>query len=196
MKEYTMTHKETTLLKQLLKALQENPNLADELRQAGMDPEFLQDPQDVCYMLDKPKANPKDSMYDLLDAHLEHFRQEEGEMETQTTDTWGRYPLEAMIRLIWRMRHQDGEITFMRGNAGVDSPPIFWYAQIQWEHNDRVLRCFDECHSNFMYLVIESTNYTITPQKFTAEMRDLLNFPEDAVWISRETITRITEVER
>ena len=196
MKEYKMTHKETTLLKQLLKALQENPNLADELRQAGMDPEFLQDPQDVCYMLDKPKANPKDSMYDLLDAHLEHFRQEDGEMETQTTDTWGRYPLEAMIRLLWRMRDRDGELTFMRGNAGIDSPPIFWYAQFQWERNDRVLRCYDEFHSNFMYLVIESTDHGINQEKFMDEMLDFLKFPEGAVWICSESATRITRKER
>lgn len=196
MKEYTMTRKETTLQKQLLNALKENPNLADELRQAGMDPQFLQNPQDVCYMLDKSKANAKDSIYDLLDAHLEHFRKEEGEMKTVTTDSWGRYPLDAMIHLLWRMRDMDGEVIFMPGNAHTETSPAVWRVTIGWEQNSRVLRCCHKERRCYMYLLLKDKDHSLTQKDFIKEMREFLQFPEDAVWVHRSSTKHIAEVMR
>ena len=196
MSQYTMSQKETTLLKRLQKVLQENPELADKLRQAGLDAEHLQDPADVFYLMDAPCAKVRTPIQMILNAHLEQHQKEAGSMETQTTYTWDRCSLDALLRLLWRMRDIDGETVFMRGNAGIETPPISWRAELQWEHNRRILRCFDEDHRNFMYLVLKDGDSYLTQKEFMHEVRSFLNFSEDAVWINRDSTTQVMEVDR
>ena len=191
MKKYNMTRKEINLMEDMKQTLELNPLLAEELRNADMEPDTLWDPLDTRYILDRKhlKARSGDPAFvqaeKLLRSHMEFFQDESGHLVTRTTDEWKRYPLEAMLRLLWRMRDIVGEVLFMRGNAGYDQPPLVWHACISIEDDgNRSIRCYDEERHNYMYMLLHNRHYTATRQHFFDEMRDFLGFDEDAVWIS------------
>lgn len=196
MKEFTMTRKEITLMQQIQKALEENPHLADTLRDAGIEPESLWDHENPVYVLDSPFAKNSQTVEEILESHVASYLNETGHMITQTVEHWERYSLDAMLRLLWRMRNQDGDLIFMRTNAGVDEPPIPWRAETRWEQGDYVLRCYDDDHRYFMYLVFSEGKHRLTRGTFIKEMKEFLNITSGAVWISTVSKYSITEVNR
>lgn len=117
-----------------------------------------------------------------------------GRLVTQTTKRWKRLSLEEMMGLIWQKRDTECEVLFMRGNVGIDQPPVLWRAEIRWEQGDQVLHCYDEERRNRLYMVLHSRDYVTERSKFFSELREFLPFPEDAVWICNHTHRIILEV--
>jgi hypothetical protein len=196
MKAFTMNHKEIALMKQLQQALEENPKLAETLRDAGIEAETLWDHENPTYVLDSPYAKTDQDVASILKSHVDSYLNETGHMVTQTIEHWERYSLDAMLRLLWRMRHRDGDLIFMRANAGIDEPPIPWRVETRWEQGDYVLRCYDVEHRNFMYMVLSEDKNRLTRGTFFKEMKEFLNISCGAVWISTTSKHSIMEVDR
>lgn len=172
-----------------IKALfEEEPELAEDFCQEGVAVNQLWDPCDVNYMMDQNPAKTDEQVHRLLKNHLNTIKSKEGSMVTQRTEHWGRYSLDGLIRLLWRMRDTDGEVTFMRGKAGINQSLILWKAEISNERDARVLRCYDEDRRNFMYMTLKADGYLLTRHAFEMELTEFLDFPEKSVWLG-ETIT-------
>ena len=194
MKIYRKNRKENTMTKQVKQILEQDASLKLALRQAGVEIEHLWDPEFAHYLMDAPYAKSGKEPEQILKTHLAVCEETSGTLRTQTTEEWERYPLEAMIRLLWRMRETNGEVLFMRGDAGKSSPPILWKAELSWEQGSRVLNCYDEEHRCRLYMVLSCPDYILTRSKFFADVQDFLDFPEGTVWICSHTKRKIMEV--
>ena len=196
MNEYTMNQKEAQVLKKIKQILDTHPELMASFTEDGIHPMRLWEPCDTYYILDRTVGNSLDEhrLCRLMDMHRAEFRQVDGRMTTQTTEEWERYPVDALIRLLWRMRELDGEVLFMRGGITDNKPLILWKAETYSEDGKRVFRCYDENRSNYMYAVLHAPHFSLSKQEFFTEMRDFLNFEENTVWVSSGTTFGIMEV--
>ena len=197
MRKYTMNKKESKLLQKIRNLLQDDPELTQELQEADIAPQRLWDPQDACYVLDQalPRHEAEDrQVRSLLREHIRNMEDTFGQMITQTTEHWERYPLDSLIHLLWRMRALNGEVTFMRGGVSNNKPLDIWKAEMYDEQGNRVMRCYDTNRRNFMYATMESPDFTMARGNFFREMQDFLDFEEDTVWISSGATFGILEV--
>lgn len=200
MEEYILNRKETETLRKIRRILDDTPGLAEEFLKEGIHPQRMWDPQDTYYILDQIPSRAASNMSadqqirQILGKHRTDFHQVEGNMLTQATEEWERYPLESLFRLLWRMRETDCEVRFMRGGATKNKPLILWRAEIFTEQGNRVLRCFDEHRHNFMYMTLTAPNFTMQRQYFLDEMRSFLHFEEGTIWISNGATFGILEV--
>ena len=197
MKEYTMNKKEFKLLQKIRELLMDDPSLVEELEKADIEPPRLWDPQDACYVLDQtfPRLEGNDrQVRSLLRDHIQDMENTFGQMITQTTEHWERYPLNSLIHLLWRMRDLNGEVTFMRGGVSDNKPLDIWKAEMYSEQGNRVMRCFDADRRNFMYATLQCPEFTMTRSDFIREMQDFLNFEEGTIWISNGATFGILEV--
>ena len=197
MKEYKMNKKESKLLQKIRDLLLDDPSLTEELEKADIEPQRLWDPQDTCYVLDQalPRHEAEhDQVRSLLQDHIQDIGDAYGQMTTKTIEHWERYPLEFLEKLLWRMRDIDGSITFMRGGVSKNKPLVIWKAEIDNEQGNRIMRCYDLDRRNYMYLTLQSPEFTMTKSEFLRELQDFLNFEEGAVWILCGTTFGILEV--
>lgn len=196
MNEYTMNQKEAQMLKKIKQILDTHPELMASFTEEGIHPMRLWEPCDTYYILDRSLDKTVDTqrLCRLLERHRAEFRQVDGRMTTQTTEEWERYPLDALLRLIWRLREVDGEVTFMRGGVADNKPLTIWKAETYSEQGNRVLRCYDEQRSHYMYAVLRAPNFSLSKQEFFEEMRDFLDFEEGTIWVSSGTTFGILEV--
>lgn len=196
MNNYKMNNKESKLLQKIRALLRDDPSLAEELEQADIDPERLWDPMDTCYVLDQAflRHAEEQRVRDLLRDHVQDIDDAYGQMVTQTTEHWERYPLPLLGNLLWRMRDTDGEVTFMRGGVVNNKPLVIWKAEIDNEQGNRVMRCFDTDRHNYMYLTLRCPEFTMTKGAFLRELQDFLSFEEDTVWILNGSTFGILEV--
>ncbi len=197
MYEYHLTKEESRIAGYLRNMLVHDEELQQRLEDAGIMHEDLTDPGHPCYLADMIDAEGESLMKDIrkvLDGMLEQ-RDDEIWLTTTRTDHWDRYALEAMLRQLWRMREQEGELCFLRGDYSRNSPPMFWRVQIQREQSDMVLRCFDEDRRNYMYYLLSGSGREVDYEEFCREMREFLGFDEETVWLQEHTAFRLEGVQ-
>lgn len=114
-------------------------------------------------------------------------------LTTKREDTWERYPLEALLHLLWKQRNTETNIRFMRGNAGLSEPPIPWEVVIQKNYNSSILLCYDEARCNYLYLSLSENSYEISIDRFMYELQDFLEFEEDSIWLFQAASVRVKE---
>ena len=194
MKTYQTSHRENNFIKEARRMLVQDQDLAQAYGQAGIDTNNLWDPEHAYYLADAPYAKPSQNMEQVLRTHLCNCLKSGGYLQTQTIEQWERYPLEFLIRLLWRMRDTEGEVQFLRGDAGIHEPPIMWKAELCWEQGERVLYCYDEENRNRMFMTLRYAGQWLDPKEFFSELQSFLRFPEDAVWICNHSTRKIEEV--
>ena len=82
----------------------------------------------------------------------------------------------------------------MRGDAGINEPPILWKAEFCCEQGEPVLYCYDENNRNRMYMMLRYTGQWLNRKEFFEEVRSFLHFLENSVWICSKGTRKIKEV--
>lgn len=197
MNEYKLTRAQSCVERHLRNMIAHDEELQRRLEDADILQEDLCNPCHPCYicdMIDAESENLTAEIQKMLECILEQ-RDKEIWLTSTRTDHWERYALEAMLRQLWRMREQEGEVQFLRGDCCRTSPPMFWRAQFQREQNNMVLRCFDEDRRNFMYYLISAPGREADYDDFCREMREFLEFDEETVWLQAYTEFRVEGVQ-
>lgn len=184
----------------ILQILQEDETLAGSLCHDGLLADQVTNPGFADYLADlvierlQGRKPSRENIRSILRGHAMVRRDVQGTMMTQRTELWERYPLEALLRLLWRNRREEGEIIFLRGNEPVDRRPCFWRAETRREGDKWVLTCRDEAGRNKLYMTTACEGYEMDRKTFGHELRDFLGFHEGSVWLSHLEKVQVTEV--
>ena len=200
MNKHNENRAEAWVNEKIRQILHENPVLAEGLLSEALDADMVANPDFADYLGDlvlqrlDGREPTMANIRAILQGHAVVREDAKGRMVIQRTELWERYPLEALLRLLWRTRKRSGEVIFLRGREPVGDYPVLWRAEVRREGEDWVLVCQDEDRRNYMYLTTAYQDYELDWKTFGHELRDFLGFHEGTVWLSNQYKQCVKEV--
>lgn len=189
-----MSNEERVAVDTMNKVLSRNLHLQMRFKATGVALDRLSDPGYADYLGDLlvqelgPRVNDDAAVERVLNRISSVRCHCHGQMNGTITDRWERYPLEAMLRLIWRNRRSCWHARFLKGDWRAETMPDMWHMEVRGEGNRRVFHCSSLADGSYFVCVL--SDY----KQFGDDLRQFLQLHCGSVWLSGQT-TLTMEVE-
>lgn len=200
MKVICKTNPESTAIRTMREVLANDLPLLVGFLDAGVEPDRLEDPDYADYLGDLLVQELGEEVSDAAAVRRvlqEQHRRRRGYRDRfvgQVTDVWERYPLEDLLRLVWRHREEAIQLCFLKGDRPRDEMPEFWHLELRREGARQMLYCHAAFAPDFLRMVLTDTWYATDRAAFEETLRDFLEIENGTVWLSANT-TVTMEVE-
>lgn len=194
--EYT-SEKERAAVHTMRRVFESDPHLRNQFIHSGVSILQLEDPDYADYLGDwlvqelGGRVTDCNAVRQALRKQLRIRSGCTGSILGTVTDRWERYPLESMLRLIWRHRREPWQMRFLKGEWYAEDLPDMWQLEIRPEGNRHILHCHSYADGSYLQTVISGDPFAADYSDFCQSIREFLDIRCGTVWLSGLTTIRM-----